>query len=165
MSERSVVHNTFVIERSFEQSPRRVFKAFADRGEKRRWFAESESFETQQYGMDFRVGGAEDARYRMNEKTPLPGSTISYKGTYLDIVPEERIVTVSAMSLREHPISATLVTFEFLPQGEGTKLVCTHQGVFFEGSDGPERRRGGWERLFDQLERQLAAGDRVLTGA
>lgn len=161
MEGRSVIHNTFVIERNFSQSPRRVFQAFADRGEKRRWFAESDSYETQQYEMDFRVGGVEDGRYLMNERTPLPGATISYKGTYLDIVPQERIVTVSLMSVGEHPISATLVTFEFLLQGKGTKLVCTHQGAFFEGADGPDRRRGGWEHLFDQLDKQLAVGEAV----
>ena len=40
MSEPSVTHATFVIERSYPKAPGRVFAAFADPDKKRRWFAE-----------------------------------------------------------------------------------------------------------------------------
>jgi uncharacterized protein YndB with AHSA1/START domain len=35
----SVVHNTFVLERSFSQPPQSVFAAFADPAKKRRWLS------------------------------------------------------------------------------------------------------------------------------
>jgi hypothetical protein len=72
-------------------------------------------------------------------------------------VPNCRIVTASTMSLGERRISASLVTFEFLQTAQGTDLICTHQGAFFEGSDGPERREGGWRHLLDRLGTELAS--------
>jgi len=44
MSERTVNHSTFVIERHYAAAPERVFAAFADPAKKRRWFAEVERF-------------------------------------------------------------------------------------------------------------------------
>jgi hypothetical protein len=33
--------------------------------------------------------------------------------------------------------------------------MCTHQGAFFEGADGPEMREHGWRTLFDKLAVEL----------
>ena len=43
-----------------------------------------------------------------------------------------------------------------MPEDGGTRLVLTHQAVFYEGADGPEMRKGGWEKLLDQLGAGLA---------
>ena len=59
------------------------------------------------------------------------------------------------MSLGDHRFSASLVTIEFVPTEKGTDLICTHQGAFFEGSDGPEMREAGWRKLLDQLDGEL----------
>lgn len=61
------------------------------------------------------------------------------------------------MSLGGRAISSALLTFEVLDDGDGTALVCTHQAVFYPPSDGPERRKGGWEALFIRLDREMAA--------
>ena len=42
MSERSVVHATFVVERDYPASPERVFEAWADPSAKERWFGPDE---------------------------------------------------------------------------------------------------------------------------
>jgi uncharacterized protein YndB with AHSA1/START domain len=47
--------------------------------------------------------------------------------------------------------SASQVTFELVPTDQGTDLILTHQGAFFEGSDGPEMREEGWNKLMDKL--------------
>ena len=73
MEEPSVIHSTFVIERSYPATPERVFAAFADPARKRRWFIESRNHNVEQYEMDFRVGGKELARVRLNEGTPVAG--------------------------------------------------------------------------------------------
>jgi uncharacterized protein YndB with AHSA1/START domain len=156
MSDRSVVHNTFVIERGYPKAPERVFAAFADPSKKRRWFAEGDSHEVEEFMMDFRVGGAERLRSRFKAGTPFPGVALTNEGTFQDILPNSRIVTASRMILGDRPISASLVTIELQPADQGTTLVCTHQAAFFEGADGAQMREGGWRRLLDRLASELA---------
>ncbi len=155
MEEQSVIHSTFVIERSFPKSPQIVFTAFSDPVRKRRWFAEGESHEVEDFRMDFRVGGTERSRYRSKEGTPFQRVALTNEGSYLDIVPNRCVVTASTMALGGKRISASLVTFEFLPTEKGTDLICTHQGAFFEGADGPQIREAGWGKLLEQLAKEL----------
>jgi uncharacterized protein YndB with AHSA1/START domain len=91
----------------------------------------------------------------MGAQTPFPGAPLQNVGQFHDIVPDQRIVEAGHMSLNGNPISVALITFEFHDDGAGTHLVCTHQAVFFEGSDGPQMRKGGWEALLDQVGQAL----------
>ena len=156
MAEQAVVHSTFVVERSYAKAPEVVFAAFADSGKKRKWFAEGGSHALEEFTMDFREGGADLLRYRLGDDTPLPGVEIRNAGRYEDIVPNERIVTSSTMELGGKRISASLVTVELLPTAAGTDLICTFQGAFFEGADGPQMREAGWKALLDKLGKELA---------
>jgi uncharacterized protein YndB with AHSA1/START domain len=156
MEEQSAIHSTFVIERAYPKPPERVYSAFADPAKKRRWFAEGDHHELEEFEMDFRVGGIERFRYRFQAGTPFPGVAVTYEGSHQDIVPNRRVVTVSTMTLGEKRISAALVTVEFLPTEQGTDLICTHQGTFFEGADGPQIREAGWRLLFEQLAKEVS---------
>lgn len=156
MQQPSAVHATFVIERSFSKPPAQVFAALADPARKRRWFGEGNGHEVEVFHSDFRVGGVERLQYRLNESTPFPGVLLTNEGLYQDILPDRRVVTVSAMSLSEKRISVSLVTLELLATEQGTDLVCTHQGTFFEGADGPQRREAGWRKLLDKFDTELA---------
>ena len=158
MEKPTVIHSTFVIERSYPKPPEAVFSAFADTVKKRRWFADGDNHEVEEFVMDFRVGGAELLRYRLGPDTPFPGVAIINESLYQDIVINQRVVTASVMSLGAKRISASLVTIELLPSSRGTDLICTHQGAFFEGSDGPKLREGGWRHLFDKMEKVLTPG-------
>lgn len=157
MSEPSVVHSTFVLERSFPQPPERVYTAFSDPVKKRRWFAEGEhKNKVEEFSMEFRAGGEERLRYRMGEDTPFPGVELINEGRFHDIVPNRRIVTAMTMCLGGRCISVALATIELLPTPTGTDLLFTHQGAYFEGSGGPQLREQGWRVLFNALERELA---------
>jgi uncharacterized protein YndB with AHSA1/START domain len=156
MKEQSVIHSTFVIERTYPATPERVFAAFSDPVQKRRWFIEGDHHEVEHFDMDFRVGGQEHAKMRFPEGTPIPGAVFTNDTIYQDIVPNCRVVFTSTMSLDDKHISASLATIELLPTDKGTNLICTHQGAFFEGSDGPERRKDGWEKLLNKLTKELA---------
>ena len=156
MADPTVIHDTFVIERTYPVSIERVFAVFSDPAKKRRWYAESESHGVEDFEMDFREGGGERNRYRMNERTPFPGAVLANAGTYQDIVPDRRIVLATSMTLADRRISSSLITIELLESNGATVLILTHQGAFFEGSDGPQMRKGGWEHLLDRLGETLA---------
>ena len=156
MSEQSVNHSTFVLERSYPTTPERVFAAFADPIKKRLWFTEGFNKEADEFQMDFRVGGTENFQYHYKEGAPFPGIPFVNEGTYQDIVPNRRIVNASTMAIGDKRISASLTTFEFLPTDSGTNLIFTFQGAFFEGADGPQIREMGWNKLLDLLGETLA---------
>jgi len=71
MAEQTVIHNTFVIERSYPACPERVFAAFAEPAKKRRWFVESEYHDVEQFEMDFRREGLSR---RVIASRPVPRS-------------------------------------------------------------------------------------------
>jgi uncharacterized protein YndB with AHSA1/START domain len=151
MQAQSVTHSTFVIERSYPATPPRVFAAFSDPAKKRRWFAEGEGFDIEEFKMDFRVGGIESVSFRAKNGVVYTNNT-----TYQDILPDRRIVIAYTMGSAEARISASLSTFEFLPAEKGTDLVFTEQAAFFEGADGPQMREDGWRKLLEQLALELA---------
>lgn len=155
MDEAAAVHSTFVVERSFPKPPDKVFDAFADPAKKRRWFAEGRAHDIVAFEMDFCVDGVERFTYRFREGTPFPGVVVDNRNRFQDIAPNRRIVISQAMDFANRRVSATLVTIELVSTEKGTDLICTHQGVFFEGSGGPELRQQGWITLFERLAREL----------
>ena len=59
MTQPSVTHATFVIDRLYEAPPARVFAAWATKEAKARWFACHGEWTTSEFTLDFRVGGQE----------------------------------------------------------------------------------------------------------
>ncbi|HWC97973.1 MAG TPA: SRPBCC family protein [Candidatus Sulfopaludibacter sp.] len=154
--ERTVTHSTFVIERNYPSPLERVYAAFADPARKRRWYAESGGRDLLKFESDFRVGGSEHTLSRFPNASPFPGQTLSSNVNYQDIVEHRRIVMAYTMSIADRRFSASLATIEFLPAQDGTLLIFTDQGAFFEGADGPQMREAGWRKLLDSLAQSLA---------
>lgn len=154
MEQPKVVHSTFTLERKFPKPPEVVFSAFSDPVRLRRWFAGSKVHETEEFAADFRVGGEQLLRYRMTAG-PVAGMVIENRAHYHVILPNERIVEASTMSLEGKCISCSQLTVELIPVEVGTELLLTHQGAFFENSGGPEMREQGWRVLMDKLAAEL----------
>jgi len=153
----TVNHATFTIERSFPVAPSRVFAAFADPAKKRRWFAAGAGHSvTEPHEMDFRVGGREHTERRI-QGGPIDGARLENDTVFLDILPDTRIILAYTMSVNGARISASLATFELQPSAEGTRLVFTDQGAFFENSDGPDLRKHGWTVILNNLAAELEA--------
>ena len=150
MSERSAQHDSFTIERRYPTSPARVFASFSDQGKKAKWFGCVEGWVVGEHTLDFRVGGREVWR------GGPPGGTEHRNDTvYHDIVPNERIVWSYTMSMDERRTSVSLSTVELRPDGKGTRLTFTEQGVFLDDYDGASDRQRGTRDLLDSLERTL----------
>jgi uncharacterized protein YndB with AHSA1/START domain len=146
----SVVHSTFSIERTYPCFPARVFTAFSNQDTKRRWFAEGEGWEVEEFTMDFRVGGREVSRFRFEGGTPMRNDTI-----YLDIVVEQRIVFAYTMLTSDTRTSVSLATVEIMPSGDETRVVYTEQGAFFEGAAQAVQRESGCRELLEILGAEL----------
>ena len=152
MEPRSVMHDTFVIERHFDAAPARVFAFFADAAKKRRWLGgEEEGFEIESFQPDFRVDHVERWTFRFNG-----GELISNATRYQEIVPDQRVVFVYTMDFGAKRVSSSQTTIQLVADGRGTKLIHTEQGVFFDGIDQAAGRQEGTRGLLDQLERLLA---------
>ena len=138
MTAASVAHGTFVIERSFAASLERVFATWSNPEKKRRWFACHDDWQAGEHQLDFREGGVET-----NEVTDTEGKLHAFKGRYLDIVPNRRIVYVYDMYVAGQRISVSLVTVSLAAQGKKTLMTFTEQVVFLDGhGDIAERREG-----------------------
>jgi uncharacterized protein YndB with AHSA1/START domain len=150
MTDRSVTHTTFTLERTYNASPKRVFSAFADPAIKATWFGGPPEWDHQPGEFDFRVGGRET-----DIGGPKGGPVSSFDARYYDIVPDERIIFAYDMLSGDDRISVSLATIQLEPAGEGTKLTFTEQGAFLEGYDDPSERERGTRELLDALGRAV----------
>jgi uncharacterized protein YndB with AHSA1/START domain len=159
MTQRSAVHDTFTIKRSYPATPARTFAAFADPDAKARW---ADSAETEAVGdtdgyleFDFRVGGHERFAFAMPS-----GVIYSYDARYYDIVADQRIVYSYEMQADGVADSLSIVTIEFAAEAAGTALTYTEQGVFLDGIDRPADRVEGVTEMLDGLTGYLKAQNR-----
>jgi uncharacterized protein YndB with AHSA1/START domain len=148
---RSVTHDTFVIERTYDAPPTRVFDAWAQPSTKRLWFGNSPQAD-ESYKLDFRVGGEELIR-----GGPPGGPVYTYEALYRDIVSGQRIVYTYEMHMDETRISVSVATIELEPAGSGTRLTLTEQGVFLDGHDTVAEREHGTRELLEKLALSLSS--------
>src|SRR5580658_8596882 len=74
----------------------------------------------------------------------------------LRIVPDERIVYAYEMHMDDVKISVSLATVEFKPDGAGTRMIFTEQGVFLDSFEDGGGREQGTRVLLDQLGAALS---------
>jgi uncharacterized protein YndB with AHSA1/START domain len=151
ITERSVVHAAFHLERTYPAALARVWKALVDPAAKAKWFAGSPELELVERHMDVRVGGSERAKGRWKS-----GLVSTFEAIYHDVVPESRLVYSYVMHLDEKKISASLATMQLKPTADGkTVLQVTEQGAFFDGYDDAGARELGTGQMLDALGASL----------
>jgi len=156
MSEISVTHGAFTIERAYDAAVARVYAAFADEKAKAKWFMGPPGEWTQKARtFDFRVGGRERLLGLWKG-----GFTTDFNCHYHDIVPNERIIYSYDMLVNEKRISVSLASLQFKPAGKGTLLNLNEQGVYLDGAgvgagDANAAREHGTRALLDALAHSL----------
>ena len=151
-TKRSVVHHAFTMTRRYKAAPARVFAAWSTAEAKAKWFHGPEEFSREPLQLDFRVGGTEHA-------AGIAGNGVrhTYDALYTNIIPNERFILTYWMTLDGVPISTSLQTVEFAPDGAGTLLTFTEQDAFLDGFDGPASREEGTRLLLENLAQAIDA--------
>jgi uncharacterized protein YndB with AHSA1/START domain len=122
----------------------RVYEAWANPEAKAKWFSKADIFDFQTGGREYSSGG------------PPEGPVYEFNAFYQEIIPEQHIVYSYTLDMGGKRVSVSIATIEFVPVEDGTRLVLTEQGAFFDGLDTPEIREQGTNELLDALGRALA---------
>ncbi|WP_428426606.1 SRPBCC family protein [Pararhizobium sp.] len=154
MTQHSVTHAAFTIVRHYDASPSRVFAAWAKKDNKARWYASHAGWTSQDFTIDFRIGGREHLSITSPDRV-----VHTFDGQYQDIVPNERIIYSYDIHLDRTRISVSLTTVELKADGAGTKLVFTEQDAFLDGHDTVSQRETGTRSLLDSVAAFLAKGE------
>lgn len=144
MTDRSIVHGTFTIERTYKHPVSKVFSAWSNPEFKRQWFG---SPDPQKPGtiFEFKEGGREYNADRMGE------TDFVFAVDYRDIVPDNRIIYTYEMHMNGRRISVSVATVEFTPAAGGTRMVLREDGAFLDGLDTSAQREAGTNYLMDQV--------------
>ena len=147
-----------VLERTLNASPERVFDAFTDPAQLKKWWWPN-GFTCPAAEVDLRVGG----RYRIAMEWPaaIPAEQqLSHQidGEYYEIDRPHRLVMSGRAVNDEHgELFATLIERDPRGPGEGTALTIRQS--YFEPMPPAEAMGGaeqGWSEQLDKLERLLA---------
>jgi uncharacterized protein YndB with AHSA1/START domain len=144
MVERSIVHGSFTVKRSYPHSPAKVFRAWSDPAIKRQWYGGPVQDDSRRV-FEFRVGGHE------NNFGQVGDQAFALESVYYDIVPENRIVYAYDVRINEVMTSVSVATVEFKASGNGTELTMTEHGAFLDGHDNANERQGGANWVLDRL--------------
>jgi uncharacterized protein YndB with AHSA1/START domain len=152
ITQRSQAHATFVIERLYPVPVGEVWHALSDNDARDQWFGGGPDFVAEERSHDFRIGGraVEDGQWRNGPRS-------RFESTYTDIVDRLRAVFTYDLWVDDRHLSTSLVTMVVEPDGAGTRLTYTEQGVHFDGLDTFEGREEGTAGLLDQLGASLTA--------
>jgi uncharacterized protein YndB with AHSA1/START domain len=143
-----------VVARRRMPAPREVvFDAWIDPEGIREWMCPGNATSAEAT-LDVRVGGS----FRIVMKAPDRDHV--QIGTYQ--VVERPSKLVFTWSTAENPGDVTLVTVEFVPHGNESELVLTHER--FAQSDVAKRYENGWQTIADKFAAYLARGSRRARG-
>ena len=144
---------TLEIKRLIKAPRERVFEAWTDPEQLKKWFGPDEELVVPLAKVDLRVGG----KYRIQMKR-LDGEFHTAVGTYREVRPPERLVFTwawekdgSEPDFGEVEPSEMLVTLEFRARGKQTELVLTQEK--FASVESRDRHEQGWTGCFDKLEK------------
>ncbi|MBK8083044.1 MAG: SRPBCC family protein [Devosia sp.] len=144
MMERSIVHGTFTVDRTYAHPIGKVFSAWSNPEFKRQWFGSPDPANPSGI-FEFREGGREYNADKMGN------DAFTFDVRYHDIVPDNRIIYTYEMTMNARRISVSVATISFTATPAGTRMVVREDGAYLDGLDNPRQREDGTNYLMDQL--------------
>jgi uncharacterized protein YndB with AHSA1/START domain len=115
--------STVSFHRVLRSTPERVYRAFLDADAMVKWLPPN-GFTGKVHSMDARVGGT----YKMSFTNFTTGSSHSFGGEYLELVPHERIRYADRFD--DPNLAGTMqVTINLKPVSVGTEVNITQEGI------------------------------------
>jgi uncharacterized protein YndB with AHSA1/START domain len=139
--------SSLVISRTYPASVERVFKAWTDANQLGQWFAPTDDYTTQA-SVDLRV----DHEYRI-AITHKGGNVHTILGTYRLIDPPRKLVYT--WRWEGGPAADTLVTVDFTPDDDATKVTITHEQ--FLDAEARDKHNEGWNGCLNRWQRTLTS--------
>jgi len=134
--------------RTFKVPRTRVFQAWTDPNELKKWWQLGHCWKLTVAEVDLRVGG----KYRIGLQSTEDSSTHRVTGTFREVsVPERLVYTWNVEDPRSNEES--LVTVEFLDKGSSTDVVLKHDRL--AGKESRQNTYDGWLIVLDGLVRLL----------
>jgi uncharacterized protein YndB with AHSA1/START domain len=119
----------FVIERTMNAPTEKVWQAITDKNQMKQWYFDLAEFKPE-VGFEFSfLGGSEEQKYLHLCKITevVPGKKLQYSWRY-----------------DQYP-GNSFVTFELFPEGNGTRLKLTHEGLETFPTDNKDFARSSFE--------------------
>jgi uncharacterized protein YndB with AHSA1/START domain len=137
------------INRFIRASRDRVYAAWTDPAQLRKWFA-PENVQTRNLIADVRVGG----QFRW-ELTDQEGKEITISGKYREVEPGKKIVFTWRLEEDEDwKNHSSTVTVEFFDREGGTEIRLTHEKLPNEASRDDHTQ--GWKSVLDKVDKFLS---------
>ncbi|HEX6270421.1 MAG TPA: SRPBCC family protein [Anaerolineales bacterium] len=133
--------------RTVPVSRERVFRAWTDPAQLKKWFAVADGFTTPIADVDLQIGG----RYRLGMQPPGDAPILIVGGVYQEIVFPEKLVFTWRWESPDENEPETLVTLEFVERGGVTEVVLQHE--LFTSEALRDKHGDGWAGCLDHLER------------
>lgn len=146
-----IKHGSFKVRRWYAASPATVFAAFAQAEARRQWLIFAEGWTVHEYRpAELAVPGAVE----FSSFSP-PGASVVLTNatTWLHVDEGRTLIYAYHMTASGQPLSSSLVTIRFKPDGAGTHLELTEQGAYFDGNIAG--REEGTRALLDEVEKVL----------
>jgi uncharacterized protein YndB with AHSA1/START domain len=146
---RPMPNNTVRLHRVLRTKPEKIYRAFLDADAMAKWLPPN-GFTGKVHEIDAKVGG----RYRMSFTNFSTGSSHSFGGEYLELVPNERIRHTDEFDDPNLP-GQMVTTISLKPVSVGTELTVVQEGI--PEAIPPEACYLGWQESLTLLTQLVEA--------
>ncbi|BCP52236.1 activator of HSP90 ATPase [Kaistia sp. 32K] len=152
MTDTTVTHGSFTLERVYNAPVSRVYKAYTDAEARHRWLIRADDWTVHEYRPAPRpeVGATEFSKF----SPPGARVVLTNETVFLDVQENDRVIVAYAMTLEGAPLSSSLLTTEFRAEPDGkTRIILTEQGAYLDGN--VKGREAGTRIMLERFAKEV----------